>query len=50
MNKYCEYHESLIHNTDECIQLWDAIDKLINEGKLKKYVKNDQQSNEKRDY
>ncbi|XP_058723609.1 uncharacterized protein LOC131595302 [Vicia villosa] len=38
-SKYCKYHKSHGHLTDECIHLKDAIDTLIKEGRLSKYTK-----------
>ncbi|XP_074352456.1 uncharacterized protein LOC141691583 [Apium graveolens] len=36
--KYCEYHESSGHNTNECRQLKDEIEALIKEGYLGEWV------------
>lgn len=44
MKEYCEYHESHGHNIDDCIQLRDAIEQLIREGKSRKYVKEEKDS------
>ncbi|XP_058754185.1 uncharacterized protein LOC131627358 [Vicia villosa] len=38
-SKYCKYHKSHGHLTDECIHLKDAIETLIKEGRLSKYTK-----------
>src|SRR3954467_6898393 len=38
-SKYCKYHRSHGHLTDECINLKDAIETLIKEGHLAKYTK-----------
>ncbi|XP_058741598.1 uncharacterized protein LOC131613981 [Vicia villosa] len=38
-SKYCKYHMSHGHLTDECIHLKDAIETLIKEGHLSKYTK-----------
>ncbi|GAU44076.1 hypothetical protein TSUD_368880 [Trifolium subterraneum] len=38
-SKYCAYHKSYGHLTEDCIQLKDAIEILIWNGKLKDYVK-----------
>ncbi|XP_058766541.1 uncharacterized protein LOC131640151 [Vicia villosa] len=38
-SKYCKYHKSHGHLTDECIHLKDAIETLIKEGHLSKYTK-----------
>ncbi|XP_058733521.1 uncharacterized protein LOC131605145 [Vicia villosa] len=38
-SKYCKYHKSHGHLTDECIHLKYAIETLIKEGRLSKYTK-----------
>ncbi|GAU50142.1 hypothetical protein TSUD_281220 [Trifolium subterraneum] len=38
-SRYCAYHKSYGHLTEDCIQLKDAIEILIRNGKLKDYVK-----------
>ncbi|XP_058726232.1 uncharacterized protein LOC131597555 [Vicia villosa] len=38
-SKYCKYHKSHGHLTDECIHLKDSIETLIKEGRLSKYTK-----------
>ncbi|XP_058760264.1 uncharacterized protein LOC131633581 [Vicia villosa] len=38
-SKYCKYHKSHGHLTDECIHLKDTIETLIKEGHLSKYTK-----------
>src|SRR3954469_11348628 len=38
-SKYCKYHKSQGHLTDECIHLKDAIETLIKEGHLSKYTR-----------
>ncbi|XP_058733604.1 uncharacterized protein LOC131605242 [Vicia villosa] len=38
-SKYCKFHKSYGHLTDECIHLKDAIKTLIKEGRLSKYTK-----------
>ncbi|GAU10324.1 hypothetical protein TSUD_417530, partial [Trifolium subterraneum] len=38
-SRYCAYHKSYGHLTEDCIQLKDAIEILIRHGKLKDYVK-----------
>ncbi|GAU26664.1 hypothetical protein TSUD_314410 [Trifolium subterraneum] len=38
-SRYCAYHKSYGHLTEDCIQLKDAIKILIRNGKLKDYVK-----------
>ncbi|XP_058733649.1 uncharacterized protein LOC131605292 [Vicia villosa] len=39
ISKYCKYHKSHGHLTEECIHLKDAIETLIKEGRLSKYTK-----------
>jgi hypothetical protein len=38
--KYCRFHKCHGHTTDDCIHLKDAIELLIQRGRLKQYVKN----------
>ncbi|GAU32568.1 hypothetical protein TSUD_218260 [Trifolium subterraneum] len=38
-SRHCAYHKSYGHLTEDCIQLKDAIEILIRNGKLKDYVK-----------
>jgi hypothetical protein len=38
--KYCRFHKCHEHTTDDCIHLKDAIELLIQRGRLKQYVKN----------
>ncbi|XP_045791306.1 uncharacterized protein LOC123886013 [Trifolium pratense] len=38
-NRYCRYHKSYGHRTDDCIQLKDAIEILIRNGQLREFVK-----------
>ncbi|GAU22553.1 hypothetical protein TSUD_93200 [Trifolium subterraneum] len=38
-SRFCAYHKSYGHLTEDCIQLKDAIEILIHNGKLKDYVK-----------
>ena len=40
-NKYCRYHQDIGHTTEECIALKDEIEKLIQEGYLQNYVRNE---------
>jgi len=40
--KFYTFHKSFGHNTDSCIQLKDAIEQLIREGKLQRYVQEKQ--------
>jgi hypothetical protein len=36
--KFCKYHRDYDHKTNECIQLRGAIERLIQEGKLREFV------------
>ncbi|XP_058767421.1 uncharacterized protein LOC131641111 [Vicia villosa] len=38
-SKYCKYHKSHGHLTEECVHLKDAIETLIKEGHLSRYTK-----------
>ena len=38
-NKYCRFHKCIGHNTDDCIHLKDAIEILIQRGRLKQFMK-----------
>jgi len=38
--KYCRFHKCHGHITDDCIHLKDAIQLLIQRGRLKQFVKN----------
>ena len=40
-SKYCQFHRDYGHLTDDCIQLKDQIEDLIQRGKLGNYVKRD---------
>ena len=40
-NKYCEFHRDIGYTTEECIALKDEIEKLIQEGYLQTYVRNE---------
>ena len=35
---YCHYHQDQGHTTEECKNLWDHLDKLVREGKLKQLL------------
>ena len=37
-NKFCQFHRDHGHNTEECIQLRDAIEDLIKRGYLGRYI------------
>ena len=32
---YCQYHQDQGHTTEDCRNLWDHLDQLVREGKLK---------------
>ncbi|MCH81550.1 hypothetical protein A2U01_0002340 [Trifolium medium] len=50
-SKFCRYHKSAGHDTEDCIQLKDAIEDLIKLGKLSRYTKEDNHRGyEKRKY
>ena len=34
-NLYCHYHQERGHTTEDCRNLWDHLDQLVGEGKLK---------------
>ena len=34
-NLYCHYHQEQGHTTEDCKNLWDHLDQLVREGKLK---------------
>ena len=34
-NLYCQYHQDHGHTTKDCRSLWDYLDQLVREGKLK---------------
>ncbi|XP_030949919.1 uncharacterized protein LOC115973819 [Quercus lobata] len=38
-NKYCRFHKDHNHNTEDCRDLKEQIEELIQKGKLQKYVK-----------
>ena len=37
-NLYCQYHQDHGHTTEDCRSLWDHLDQLIREGKLKQLL------------
>ena len=37
-NLYCQYHRDHGHTTEDCRSLWDHLDKLVQEGKLKQLL------------
>ena len=43
-NKYCRFHKDHGHNTEDCRDLKEQIEELIQKGKLQKYVKKGQYS------
>lgn len=42
-SKYSRFHKVYDHNTDDCIQLKDVIEGLVNRGLLTRYVKEGQE-------
>ncbi|XP_022869682.1 uncharacterized protein LOC111389058 [Olea europaea var. sylvestris] len=40
-SKYCHFHRDQGHDTEECLQLKEEIERLLRRGLLAKYVKND---------
>ncbi|MCI65384.1 hypothetical protein A2U01_0086642, partial [Trifolium medium] len=46
-NKYCHYHRSYGHVTEDCVYLKDAIEILIQKGYARKFMKEgDRETNE----
>ena len=39
-NLYCQYHQDHRHTTEDCKSLWDYLDQLVREGKLKQLLHN----------
>ena len=37
-NLYCHYHQDHGHTTEDCRNLWDHLDQLVREGKLKQLL------------
>ena len=37
-NLYCQYHQDPGHTTEDCRSLWDHLDQLVREGKLKQLL------------
>ncbi|XP_050281505.1 uncharacterized protein LOC126722388 [Quercus robur] len=37
-NLYCHYHQDHGHTTEDCRNLWDHLDQLVREGKLKQHL------------
>ena len=37
-NLYCQYHQDHGHTTEDCRNLWDHLDQLVREGKLKQLL------------
>ena len=37
-NFYCQYHQDHGHTTENCRSLWDCLDQLVREGKLKQLL------------
>jgi len=50
-SKRCEFHKDFGHDTEECVNLRDAIEKLVREGRLRQYLRGTGDNhNKKRDY
>ena len=37
-NLYCQYHQDHGHTTEDCRNLWDNLDQLVQKGKLKRLL------------
>ena len=37
-NLYCQYHRDHGHTTEDCRSLWDYLEQLVREGKLKQLL------------
>ena len=37
-NLYCQYYQDHGHTTEDCRSLWDHLDQLVHEGKLKQLL------------
>ena len=37
-NLYCHYHQDHRHTTEDCRNLWDHLEQLVREGKLKHFL------------
>ena len=37
-NLYCHYHQEQGHTMEDCINIWDHLDQLVGEGKLKSFL------------
>ncbi|XP_077224038.1 uncharacterized protein LOC143857491 [Tasmannia lanceolata] len=48
-SKYCRFHKDHGHDTDECWQLKEEIEQLIDQGYLKKYIRTDGRRQERRE-
>ncbi|XP_077221942.1 uncharacterized protein LOC143855757 [Tasmannia lanceolata] len=48
-SKYCRFHKDHGHDTDECWQLKEEIEQLIDRGYLKKYIRTDGRKQEHRE-
>ncbi|GJT23338.1 reverse transcriptase domain-containing protein [Tanacetum coccineum] len=46
-NKFCEFHEEVGHNTDECMHLRKQIEEMLKAGKLSHLIKEIKQNNGK---
>nr|XP_023877869.1 uncharacterized protein LOC111990313 [Quercus suber] len=41
-NLYCQYHHDHGHTTEDCKSLWDHLDQLVREGKIKQFLHHSQ--------
>lgn len=44
--KYCRFHKSHDHNTNNCVELKDAIEGLIKKGRLAEYIRDNKRGRE----
>src|SRR3954471_3819892 len=47
---YCRFHRDYGHDTEDCYQLKEEIEELINRGRLQRFVAKDRNSEERRPY
>lgn len=44
--RFCHFHKSHGHNTDECLHLKDTLEELIKNGSLTRYIQEDGQKDD----